>query len=206
MKKALLLIAAAWCMSMTPLAAQNYNEKLVVTINGESTDSIPALITIAEREDGLVDFTLSNFMLVMGGETMPIGNIRLSGVEATAHDSYKEIKTSQSIVIEPGDDPNVPAMSWLGPYLGEVPIALEGVLTDTRLYASIDIDMVASFGQTIKVVVGNATNTGISQAVVSPRPTQHQGVYTLQGIRVADQLSDSLPKGLYIVNGKKILK
>ncbi|MDD6123414.1 MAG: calycin-like domain-containing protein [Bacteroidales bacterium] len=205
MKKALLLIAAAWSMSMAPLAAQNYDEKLVVTINGESTDSIPAAITVVEREDGLIDFTLTNFMLVTGEDAMPIGNIKLVGIEVTAHDSYKEIKTSQNIVIEPGDIPNMPAESWLGQYLGEVPIALEGILTDTRLYATIDIDMMASLGQVIQVVVGNATNTGISQTVTT-RPTQAQGVYTLQGIRVADQLSDALPKGLYIVNGKKILK
>lgn len=205
MKKALLLIAAAWCMSLAPIAAQNYNEQLIVTVNGESTDSIPAAITVVEREDGLIDFTLTNFMLVMGEEAMPIGNIKLVGIEVTAHDSYKEIKTSQNIVIEPGDIPNVPAESWLGQYLGEVPIALEGILTDTRLYATIDIDMMASLGQVIQVVVGNATNTSISQTVTT-RPTQAQGVYTLQGIRVADQLSDALPKGLYIVNGKKILK
>ena len=205
MKKALLLIAAAWCMSLAPIAAQNYNEQLIVTINGESTDSIPAAITVVEREDGLIDFTLTNFMLVTGEDAMPIGNIKLVGIEVTAHDSYKEIKTSQNIVIEPGDIPNVPATGWLGQYLGEVPIALEGILTDTRLYATIDIDMMASLGQVIQVVVGNATNTGISQTVTT-RPTQAQGVYTLQGIRVADQLSDALPKGLYIVNGKKILK
>ena len=205
MKKALLLIAAAWCMSLAPIAAQNYNEQLIVTINGESTDSIPAAITVVEREDGLIDFTLTNFMLVTGEDAMPIGNIKLVGIEVTAHDSYKEIKTSQNIVIEPGDIPNVPAESWLGQYLGEVPIALEGILTDTRLYATIDIDMMASLGQVIQVVVGNATNTGISQTVTT-RPTQAQGVYTLQGIRVADQLSDELPRGLYIVNGKKILK
>lgn len=205
MKKALLLIAAAWCMSLAPIAAQNYNEQLIVTINGESTDSIPAAITVVEREDGLIDFTLTNFMLVTGEDAMPIGNIKLVGIEVTAHDSYKEIKTSQNIVIEPGDIPNVPATGWLGQYLGEVPIALEGILTDTRLYATIDIDMMASLGQVIQVVVGNATNTSISQTVTT-RPTQAQGVYTLQGIRVADQLSDALPKGLYIVNGKKILK
>lgn len=204
MKKALLLIAAAWCMLLAPIAAQNYNEQLIVTINGESTDSIPAAITVVEREDGLIDFTLTNFMLVMGEEAMPIGNIKLVGIEVTAHDSYKEIKTSQNIVIEPGDIPNVPATGWLGQYLGEVPIALEGILTDTRLYATIDIDMMASLEQVIQVVVGNATNTGISQTVIT-RPTQAQGVYTLQGIRVADQLSDALPRGLYIVNGKKVL-
>ena len=205
MKKALLLIAAAWCMSLAPIAAQNYNEQLIVTINGASTDSIPAAITVVEREDGLIDFTLTNFMLVTGEDAMPIGNIKLVGIEVTAHDSYKEIKTSQNIVIEPGDIPNVPATGWLGQYLGEVPIALEGILTDTRLYATIDIDMMASLGQVIQVVVGNATNTSISQTVTT-RPTQAQGVYTLQGIRVADQLSDALPKGRYIVNGKKILK
>ena len=204
MKKALLLIAAAWCMLLAPIAAQNYNEQLIVTINGESTDSIPAAITVVEREDGLIDFTLTNFMLVTGEDAMPIGNIKLVGIEVTAHDSYKEIKTSQNIVIEPGDIPNMPAENWLGQYLGEVPIALEGILTDTRLYATIDIDMVAMLGQVIQVVVGNATNTGISQTVTT-RPTQAQGVYTLQGIRVADQLSDALPKGLYIVNGKKVL-
>lgn len=36
-------------------------------------------------------------------------------------------------------------------------------------------------------------------------PTAAKGVYNLQGIRVADELNGSLPAGLYIVGGKKVL-
>lgn len=47
---------------------------------------------------------------------------------------------------------------------------------------------------------------GIGSAV-SVAGTEAAGVYSLSGVRVADSLSGSrLPKGIYIVNGKKIIR
>lgn len=43
-------------------------------------------------------------------------------------------------------------------------------------------------------------------AVVTDAPSRTRGVYTLSGVRVADRLDSSLPRGIYIVNGKKVVK
>lgn len=43
-------------------------------------------------------------------------------------------------------------------------------------------------------------------AVVTDAPSRARGVYTLSGVRVADSLDSSLPRGIYIVNGKKVVK
>ena len=33
-----------------------------------------------------------------------------------------------------------------------------------------------------------------------------KGVYSITGVKVADELNETLPKGIYIVNGKKIIR
>ena len=43
-------------------------------------------------------------------------------------------------------------------------------------------------------------------AVATDAPSRARGVYTLSGVRVADSLDSSLPRGIYIVNGKKVVK
>lgn len=55
---------------------------------------------------------------------------------------------------------------------------------------------------TSKVVITKET-TNIEAPTVNA--TAAQGVYTLSGVRVSDELKD-LPKGIYIVNGKKVVK
>ena len=47
--------------------------------------------------------------------------------------------------------------------------------------------------------------TAIGAATAETTPTAVQGNYTLGGVRLSDELKD-LPKGVYIVNGKKVVK
>lgn len=54
---------------------------------------------------------------------------------------------------------------------------------------------------TIRFAVPDAIGT-----VVTDAPSRARGVYTLSGVRVADSLDSSLPRGIYIVNGKKVVK
>ena len=186
------------------VASQTYNEKLIVTINGESTDSIPASIIVEQREDGKINFVLKNFMLVAGEDVMPVGNISLEGVDVVQEEGYKAISTDQTITIQPGDTTDIPAESWIGPILGEVPILLNGKLNDTRLYCTIDINMMESLGQVINVVIGQPLATGIHSATVTDNATTR--IFTLSGRRVPATSTDNLPKGVYIVNGKKVIR
>ena len=54
---------------------------------------------------------------------------------------------------------------------------------------------------TIRFAVPDAIGT-----VVTDAPSRARGVYTLSGVRVADSLDSTLPRGIYIVNGKKVVK
>ncbi|MDD6732746.1 MAG: hypothetical protein PUE17_08920, partial [Bacteroidales bacterium] len=119
-------------------------------------------------------------------------------------EGYKAISTNQTITIQPGDTTDIPAEGWIGPILGEVPILLNGKLNDTRLYCTIDIDMQAMLEQTINVVIGQPLATGIHSATVTDNATTR--IFTLSGRRVPATSTDNLPKGVYIVNGKKIIR
>lgn len=203
MKKTLLTFCLSLCALCGMAQTQtNYNEKLVVTINEVSTDSIPAAITVIDNGDGTCDFSLKNFMLVGEDAPMPIGNVDLKGVKMETIDGISTISTNQSIIIQPGDDPNYNESQWLGPMLEEVPIVLTGKLTATALYANIDIDMTESLEQVINVVVGQEKNitAGINGVKVNPS-TNATAIYTLGGVRV-----NKATKGVYVINGKKVVK
>lgn len=203
MKKTLL----TFCLSLVALCGMaqtqtNYDEKLVVTIDGESTDSIPAAITVVDNGNGTCDFMLKNFKLVLGESSMPVGNIVLKGVTMKEQEGVSHISTKQTIMISAGDDPSVNEKDWLGPDLGEVPIVLEGKFSPTALYVNIDIDMSETLEQIINVVVGQSSKvvSGIESVKLTPT-TQSTTIYTLGGLRV-----NKANKGVFIINGKKIVK
>ncbi len=203
MKKTLL----TFCLSLVALCGMaqtqtNYDEKLVVTINSNATDSIPAAITVVENGNGTCDFMLKNFKMVLGEDVMPVGNIVLKGVEMKKQEGVSHISTKQTIVISAGDDPSVSQDGWIGPELGNVPIVLEGKFSPTALYVNIDIDMSEALGQMINVVVGQSSKvvSGIESVKVTPA-TQSTAIYTLGGLRV-----NKASKGVFIINGKKIIK
>lgn len=63
------------------------------------------------------------------------------------------------------------------------------------------------FGADDKVVTDWVTITSDPNIIEVPtvNATAAQGIYTLSGVRVSNELKD-LPKGIYIVNGKKVVK
>lgn len=199
--KRLLLTFLTAALTLAASAQTTYNEQLVVTVNGQSVDPISASIIVTDNGNGTCDFTLKNFKL---NDSNPVGTILLQGVLMEDKGAYTAISTTQTIQITEGDDPDAPY--WLGPMLGEVPIVLDGKFTATQLYANIDITMtVGAEQQIINVVVGDV-NTAIGQVALTPSASAGQPVYTLGGVRVARSLSGSLPKGVYIIGGKKVIR
>lgn len=201
MKKTLLTFCLSLCALCGMAQTQtNYDEKLVVTVNNISTDSIPAAITVVDNGDGTCSFTLRNFHLIDGESDIAVGNVQLDGVKMETKDGISTISTNQSILIKNGDDPSVGY--WMGPDLGEVPIVLSGKLTATALYANIDIDMSESLNQVINVVVGQERNITAGIGGVKVTPTANAAIiYTLGGVRVG-----KATKGVYVINGKKVIK
>lgn len=211
MKKILLsLILGLTAVAGMAQTSKTYNEKLVVTVNEVPTDSIPANIQITKNEDGTCDFSLKDFCLISEDEgeidTTGVGTINLKGVKMETKDGINNIATNQTIAIVPGDDPKIDY--WLASEKGlldAVPIVLTGKFDDTNLYVNIDIDM-TSLEQKINVVVGQEKKiTSISAVTKDNTDTSKTSIYNLDGMRMSATRAN-LFKGIYIINGKKVIK
>lgn len=134
----------------------SYTDDLVVTINGESSEPMPASIDYGVSMTGEPAFALHNFRLVSGEEAINVGNILLDGLTVTTpREGLYEATTSQSLFITAGDDDS---QMWIGPMLGAVPVDFTAhyttALDENHIFCTIDIDMQQSLGQTIAVKVG----------------------------------------------------
>lgn len=132
--------------------ATDYTDQLEVIVNGESATQ-NATISVTKQDDGKYTLNLKNFVLQSDDQTMGIGNITLTDIEGVEKDGVTTIKINKSINITEGDDTSVGM--WMGPMLGAVPINTVAELRGDKLYVVIDIDMMSSLQQIIKVVFGN---------------------------------------------------
>jgi len=96
---------------------------------------------------------LRNFVLVVEGISMPVGNIKLAGLNGVYEDDYTTINYNGSIIITPGSLPEYNESDWLGPFLGDVPIDLTVSFNNTNIIADIEINMEESLGQVINVSI-----------------------------------------------------
>lgn len=189
-------------------ASKEYTDKLVVTINGESSPEQTTKITVETPKDGIMNITLPNFCLSAGEDKMYVGTIKVNEIPLTASGLYSTFTTNQTIQIEAGDIP-IEGM-WLGPMLGDVPLQMVGKISDDKFYTTIDIEMVL-LGQTIHVVFGTDDFGSSIHSALSEKQMQTTNVYTLQGTLVKGNVEkahalDGLQKGIYIVDGKKVIK
>ena len=155
-----------------------------------------------------MNITLPNFCLNAGEDMMYVGTIKVNEIPLTASGLYSTFTTNQTIQIEPGDIP-IEGM-WLGPMLGDVPLQMAGKISDDKFYTTIDIEMTL-LGQTIHVVFGTDDFESSIHSTWAGKQTETTNVYTLQGMRVKSNVAkahalDGLQKGIYIVDGKKVIK
>lgn len=205
-KNLLLLLFSVMACVAGAQTTRTYTDKLVVTIDGESTEPMDATILLEETVDGTYNLSLQNFYLVSGDDALPVGNINVTGLTTTGEGSYKTIAADQVIQITPGEPEDA---GWVGPMLGDVPIKLAGKLTDEKLYCAIDIDMSESLGQVIAVVFGSDMLVDGIRPV--PQTNGAVDVYTLKGVCVRRGVAEAsalkgLRRGVYVVNGKKVIK
>lgn len=151
------------------LPCKTYDEKIVVTVNGESLAPIDASVILGRVPSASTGmFSLKNFMLVMGeDDALPVGNITLNGVTMEDKDGYTALSTKQTINIEAGDDSSV---EWFGPGLGDVPIDLTGKLVNGEIRVNIDINM--SDEMVVNVVMSNVHDLAINGIETLTQPEQ----------------------------------
>jgi hypothetical protein len=144
--KKLFVMMAALCCAMA-MNATTYTSHLKVTINGISAEQDQVPVVVVE-DDNTYTLTLKNFVLVVEGIPMPVGNIEVAGVKGIDEFGYTTIMFNSPIAITAGDDPNYDF--WMGPDLGEVPLDMVARFTDNALSANIDINLEV-LGQVIGV-------------------------------------------------------
>lgn len=133
--------------------ATDYQGTLAVVIDGSVAQPTTNLITINEQ-DGKYELTLKNFILMNGGEAMPVGNIVLKDVEAADEQGAIVLETKQDILIEAGDIPDIPF--WMGTLLGPVPVELRAVVSGDGDILTADIKIPLA-NQDVQVVFDSRT-------------------------------------------------
>ncbi len=154
-----------------------YTDELVVTVNGETLDPMETSVTVEYLDDGSINFVLNNFVLEIEGSELAVGNIEVDGIELSDVDGeeYKTFSFDGTIRVTRGDLEGV--TMWWGPWLGDVPIVMEGKITDDKLYVTIGIAL-SSLGMDIDVVFGSDF-----EEYVEPDLTLHA---TWDGEEIAD--------------------
>lgn len=152
MKKLYSFLALALVSMMAMAQTIQLPGKLSVSVN-EIESNMQANVFLTFSEDGsAIDFSLPNFVLADEENTIYVGNILIEKIALKpVADSTYGFEYNGNINITEGTLPG--ADMWMGPMLGEVPLALKGTFNEEEgaLVVDIDIDMVASLGQLIKV-------------------------------------------------------
>ncbi len=165
----------------------SYEEELTIIMEGEIIDSQRTTIYVDEKTNGTYALALNNFLLI----DQAVGNIVINGITANEENGIKNFSVEQNITITEGNSEGVEY--WLGPDLGEIPVALNGKMTEYKLYCNINIEMLG-----VAVTFGQADLSGIEGIEAE---NGESVIYDLTGRKV----NAINAAGIYIVNGKKVL-
>lgn len=142
-----------------------------------------------------IDFSLPNFAL----RELVLGDINLPGIGVVAGDSVYSFAPNapQSLTFLPGTDDQIDALVSINDSTSSI--------KNSEAVINIDVVWVMSEDSQMPIYVAfvgkKTVDAGISQVVTAA--TKAKGIYTLTGVRVNATDVKSLPKGIYIVNGKK---
>lgn len=152
-------LSTLFCAVLMTLSAMatDYKGNLTVSINGEGSTQ-PATISIVENA-GKYNLSILNFMLGEGESVFPVGNIVIENVTGAIAGNLTTLYVNKNITIQKGNAAGIAEDAWLGPMLGEVPVKMSSSFnTNGFLGVNIDIDMVSTLGQVIKVTFENVGN------------------------------------------------
>lgn len=214
MKKLLLSVCACLCMA-TAAFAQNAAKNVSGTYTGDLYISMGAPIDLTDttlvpipdqsiqitpsQTDSVssIDFSLPNFAL---GELV-LGDINLPGIGVVDADSVYGFAPNapQSMTFLPGTDSQIDALVSINDSTSSI--------KNSEAVINIDVIWVATEDTQMPIYVAfvgkKAVDAGISS--VTTTGAQAKGIYTLTGVRMPNTDATNLPKGIYIINGKKTI-
>lgn len=207
MKKLLLSVCACLCMA-TAAFAQNAAKNVSGTYTGDLYISMGAPVDTAEAEPlpnqsvtitpsqtdsvSTIDFNLPNFAL---GD-LALGDINLPGIGVVEGDGQYNFA--------PNDQQSLTFLQGQINALVSINDSTSSI-KNSEAFVNIDVIWVQSEDAQMPIYVTfvgkKKVPAGISQVFTTE--TKATGIYTLTGVRVNATDVKSLPKGIYIVNGKK---
>lgn len=214
MKKLLLSVCACLCMA-TAAFAQNAAKNVSGTYTGDLYISMGAPIDLTDttlvpipnqsiqitpsQTDSVssIDFSLPNFAL---GELV-LGDINLPGIGVVDADSVYSFAPNapQSLTFLPGTEAQIDALVSINDSTSSI--------KNSEAVINIDVVWVMSEDSQMPIYVAfvgkKAVDAGISS--VTTTGAQAKGIYTLTGVRMPNTDATNLPKGIYIINGKKTI-
>ena len=137
MKKIFTLFVSA--LMATASFATDYTDNLKISINGMQMSDAKSTIQLTANTDGTYKFALNNFNF----NGMPIGNIVLDNVAPAKRGDVTALKSTQDVTL----------------MLGTVPVSLMAEVSDSKMYAIIDV-YVEAMRQTVHVVFGSNDGLG----------------------------------------------
>lgn len=212
MKKLLLSVCACLCMA-TAAFAQNAAKNVSGTYTGDLYISLglpidltdTTLVPLPEQSIQItpnqtdsvssIDFSLPNF----GFSGIMLGDINLPGIGVEAGDSVYSFAPNdpQSLTFLPGTDSQIDALVSINDSTSSI--------KNSEAMINIDVIWLMDNGAQLPIYVAfvgkKTVDAGISQVTTTATPTK--GIYTMTGVRINTTDVKSLPKGIYIVNGKK---
>lgn len=209
MKKLLLSVCACLCMA-TAAFAQNAAKNVSGTYTGDLYIALGAPVDTTKDEPipdqsiqitpsqtdsiSTIDFSLSNF----GFSGMMLGDINLPGIGVVEGDGQYNFAPNdlQSLTFLPGTENQIDALVCINDTASSIKNS-EAVINIDVIWVTEDMQ----FPIYVTFVGKKTVDAGISQ--VATTETKAKGIYTLTGVRVNTTDVKSLPKGIYIVNGKK---
>ena len=206
MKKILLSLVAVLAMTVNA-TAQNIND-LVGTYKGDlyislgeaindETEAVPdQSIKIEAGKDVSVNFALYNFSF----GPMNVGDIILTNIGVV----------KEGNVVKFSDEKPVDLSFLEGAILATAKINAEtSQIEGNKIVANLDVVWINGFDGNpmpiyVRFVGEKDAATGIDN--IAMQQTAKEGIYTLNGVRINANSLKNLPKGIYIVNGKKVIK
>jgi hypothetical protein len=138
------------------VSTKTYTEDLYVTLGLNTADKQPADVQVETLENDNINFMLKNFVLVVGEEIMPIGNIAVENIEVASDNTFS---FNDGIELAEGDDP-VYAGLWFGPTVnvlcgGSVPLNMTGkFIGNDHIVVYISIKIADIMGYDVEVHLG----------------------------------------------------
>ena len=198
------MATAAFAQNAAKNVSGTYTGDLYISLGApvDTTEAEPlpnqSVVITPSQTDSIstIDFSLPNF----GFSGLMLGDINLPGIGVVEGDGQYNFAPNdqQSLTFLPGTDSQIDALVSINDSTSSI--------KNSEAVININVFWVVSEDTQVPIYVtfvGKKTvEAGIGK-VATTMGAKAMGIYTLTGIRVNSTDVKSLPKGIYIVNGKK---